>query len=581
MNTTIANEIPRPEYPNPQFQRDNWMNLNGLWEFEFDFGKSGRDRKFYIDGNFTKEIMVPFCPESKLSGIGFTDFIPAVWYKRTVELSDIKGNVFLHFGAVDYKTYVYINGTEVGTHIGGYSSFSFDLSPYVKVGKNEIVVYVEDDLRSGLQPRGKQSSNYYSQGCDYTRTTGIWQTVWLEFLPESYIKNLKYYPDIQNSLLHIQAQLVGVGDFKVKALWNNNICGENSIVKSELTSDTVNISIKLQEVHVWELGKGGLYDLELTFGEDIVTSYFALREVKLCDNKFLLNGKSVFQRTVLDQGFYLDGIYTAKDEMDFVNDIKISMDMGFNGARLHQKVFEPRFLYHCDRMGYMVWGEHGNWGMDLSNPLTLHRFLTEWLEILNRDFNHPAIIGWCPFNETWDYEGRRQIDDIIKVIYQVTKQFDTTRPCIDTSGNFHTITDIYDLHNYTQNVEEFKQCYDDFADGGKIKEPFEDRQHYDYDKKLPLFISEYGGIKLDVENSNQSAWGYGEAPKDATEFLERYKGLTQALLNNKNIMGFCYTQLYDVEQEVNGLYTYSRIPKISPEIIRNINSKPAQIELSN
>lgn len=573
--------IPRPEHPNPQMERMEWRNLNGKWQFEFDFGKSGRDRKLYNKEELSKEITVPFCPESDLSGIGYKDFMWAVWYKRNVDISkeELEKRIILHFGAADYKTYLYVNGKEVGTHIGGYSSFSFDISSYLNEGNNHITVCVEDDVRSGLQPRGKQSGNYYSQGCDYTRTTGIWQTVWLEFLPKDYIKSIKYFPDIANEQLHIQIEAEGTGEIVAQAYWGKNLCGEGRTEKKHMSGDIVNLTVKLSELHLWELGEGGLYDLNIEFNQDRVKSYFGMREVKINGNKFILNGKSVFQRTVLDQGFYPDGIYTAKDEKEFINDIKISMDMGFNGARLHQKVFEPRYLYHCDKMGYMVWGEQGNWGMDLSNSLTLHYFLTEWMEVLKRDFNHPAIIGWCPFNETWDYEGRRQIDDTLRVVYKVTKLFDTTRPCIDTSGNFHTETDIYDIHNYMQDVEEFSQCYDEFREGGKIKEGFQDRQHYDYNKMLPLFISEYGGIKWDVENSNKSAWGYGEAPKTKEEFLERYKGLTECLLNNKNIMGFCYTQLYDVEQEVNGLYTYGRVAKFSPEDIRKINSKMAAIEL--
>lgn len=581
MSEEKLKHIPRPEHPNPQFQRETWMNLNGIWDFEIDFGKSGRDRKFYLDGEFTKQILVPFCPESKLSGIGYTDFMPAVWYRRYIELSNeqINGNVLLHFGAVDYKSYIYINGKEIGSHIGAYSSFCFDITPYVQVGKNEIIVYAEDDVRSGLQPRGKQSKKYYSHGCDYTRTTGIWQTVWLEFTPRYYIKEAKYYPDVDNGLLNIKAELMGTGEFKVRALWQGKPCGEISMIKSQVTGDTLNASIKLQEIHKWEVGKGGLYDLELIFGDDKVSSYFGLREVKTQGNKFLLNGRPVFQRMVLDQGFYPEGIYTAKDEEDLIIDIKISMDMGFNGARLHQKVFEARFLYHCDRLGYMVWGEHGSWGLDISNPYALHIFLTEWLEVLNRDFNHPAVIGWCPFNETSDFNGRRQIDETIRLVYRITKQFDPTRPCIDTSGYIHIETDIYDLHNYIQDVEEFKSCYDELDKGGKIIDNFEDRQGYDYEKMPPLFISEYGGIKWDISNSNQSAWGYGEEPKTKEEFISRYRGLTEALLNNKNIMGFCYTQLYDIEQEVNGLYTYNREPKFDPQIIRAINTQTAQIEL--
>lgn len=574
--------IPRPEHPFPQMERADWINLNGEWDFEFDFGRSGLDRQFNKYGEYTKKIMVPFCPESKLSGIEHKDFIAAVWYRRFIDITEeqLNGTVILHFGAVDYKSIVYINSEEAGNHQGGYSSFGFDITKFLKAGKNEIVVYAEDDNRNGHQPKGKQSSKHYSFGCDYTRTTGIWQTVWLEFMPKSYIKNVKYYPDVNNGIINIEADIVGTGTLSVNATYEGKLCGSRETVVTKACCGNVNLALKLNEIHLWEVGQGRLYDLELTLSDgsscDKVKSYAGLREVRLDGYKFLLNGKSVFQRTVLDQGFYIDGIYTAPTEDDLINDIKISMELGFNGARLHQKIFEPRFLFHCDKMGYLVWGEHANWGLDLSDPSTLHPFMKEWLEAVDRDFNHPSIIGWCPFNETWDYDGRKQYDDTIRLIYRMTKQLDKTRPCIDTSGNYHVETDIYDIHNYNQDVAHFASYYEDFKNGGDFRDDYTHRQYYV--KGTPIFLSEYGGIKWDVENNNESAWGYGEAPKTEEEFIARYKGLTECLLSNPNIMGFCYTQLYDIEQEVNGLYTYDRKPKFDPEIFRVINEQTATIE---
>lgn len=577
--------IPRPEHPFPQMERADWLNLNGEWDFEFDFGKSGRDRRFWEYGEYTRKIVVPFCPESKLSGIEYKDFIPAVWYRRFVDITEkqLDGTVMLHLGAVDYMTVVYVNGAEAGNHQGGYSSFSFDITKFLKIGKNEIVVYAEDDTRSGYQPKGKQSARHYSFGCDYTRTTGIWQTVWLEFMPKSYIKNVKYYPDIQNGILNIAAEIVGTGTFSIDAYFAGKPCGSCDTVVAKKGCGTVRLSLKLDEIHLWEAGNGRLYDLVLTLSDesccDTVKSYAGLREVRLDGYKFLLNGKSVFQRTVLDQGFYMDGIYTAPTEEALIHDIKISMGLGFNGARLHQKIFEPRFLYHCDKMGYLVWGEHASWGLDLSNPATLHPFMREWLEAINRDFNHPSIIGWCPFNETWDYDGRKQYDDTLRLIYRMTKQLDSTRPCIDTSGNYHVETDIYDIHNYHQDVATFASYYEDFKRGGAFRDDYTHRQYYV--KGTPVFLSEYGGIKWDVTKDNVSAWGYGEAPKTEEEFIARYKGLTECLLSNPYIMGFCYTQLYDIEQEVNGLYTYDRKPKFDPTIFRKINEQIAAIELED
>ncbi|HWT73117.1 MAG TPA: glycoside hydrolase family 2 TIM barrel-domain containing protein, partial [Mobilitalea sp.] len=337
----------------------------------------------------------------------------------------------------------------------------------------------------------------------------------------------------------------------------------------------ITANLALNEIHLWGIGEGNLYDLELIFEDDKVKSYFGLREIKMEGMKCLLNGKSIFQRLVLDQGFYPDGIYTAPSEEALIKDIKLSLDMGFYGARLHEKVFEPRFLYHCDKLGYIVWGEHANWGLDLSNPNSLFSFLPEWLEALERDFNHPSIIGWCPFNETWDYDGRKQLDDILRIVYLTTKQFDTTRPCIDTSGNFHVLTDIYDLHDYEQDARKFQTHYEGLITGGSFRDEHEGRQHYT--KDLPVFISEYGGIKWDV-NDSSNGWGYGEAPKTSDEFLFRYDGLTSTLLDNPNICAFCYTQLYDVEQEKNGLYTYERQAKFDPTVIKAINTRKAAIE---
>jgi len=564
--------IPRSEHPFPQFERKTWENLNGEWDFEFDFGRSKLETGILQREEWERKIIVPFCPESKLSGIEHVDFIPAVWYRRKINITEkqLEGRILLHFGAVDYLTKVFINGKEAGSHKGGYSSFKFDITDLLTEGENTLVVYAVDDVRSPLQPIGKQCREYYSRGCDYTRTTGIWQTVWLEFVPKNYIKSFKIFPDYLNGTVTVSAVVEGNGTFEAKAFYDGKEMG----TFSKKTEKNVTGEIALSEIHLWEVGKGRLYDLELTFGDDEVKSYFGLRNVKLDGYKFLINGKSVFQRLVLDQGFYPDGIYTAPTEEDLINDIKISMDVGFNGARLHQKVFEPRFLYHCDRLGYIVWGEFANWGADYSSYQSLEIFLPQWLECVERDFNHPSIIGWCPFNETWDVEGRRQNDEYIRNIYNATKHVDETRPCIDTSGNFHVETDIFDVHDYDQEPEVIKERYDKLMTEGVLVDKFSDRQHY---KGEATFVSEYGGIQWSI-NPGERDWGYGTAPKTEEEFIARYKGLTDALLDNNRMFGFCYTQLYDIEQEQNGLYYYDRTPKFDTEIFRKINSRKAAIE---
>ncbi len=570
--------IPRCEHPKPQFERKNWINLNGEWDFCFDYGRSGLARKLYKNfAEFDKKIIVPFCVESDLSGIGYKDFIYGVWYKRNFTLSsdNIKARTVLHFGAADFKTTVFINSEKVGEHIGGYVSFSFDISDFVTEGENTVVVYCEDDTRNPMIPRGKQSEEFYSHGCDYTRTTGIWQTVWLEFTPHSFIKHCKYYPDYKNGSVSLIGEVIGKGDFSAIAAYEGREVGKVEIKSCE---GTFAAEIKLDEIHLWEVGKGRLYDLELCFGEDKVKSYFGLRNIHFDGYKFMLNGKSVFQRLILDQGFYPDGIYTAPSDEELHNDIKRSMACGFNGARLHEKVFEERFLYHCDKEGYLVWGEYANWGLDHTRPESIYTFLPEWLSEIDRDFNHPAIIGWCPFNETWDMHGCEQFDGLLSLVYRATKTADKTRPCIDTSGNFHVETDIFDLHDYEQNVDIFKENNDKIIETGIPFDRFDDRQKYI--KGQPVFISEYGGIKWSPVdgNSRDVSWGYGDAPQSEEEFKERYKGLTDALLDNPCFFGFCYTQLTDVEQEQNGVYTYDRKEKFPCEFFYNVNSRKAAIE---
>ena len=570
--------IPRSEHPKPQFQRNNWVNLNGQWDFCIDNGRSGKARKFYEDFTaFDKKITVPFCVESELSGIGNKDFMYGVWYKRTIEISaeNTEKRTVLHIGAADYRTTVFVNGSEVGTHTGGYVSFSFDISDFVTSGENTLVIYCEDDTRCPMIPRGKQSEEYYSHSCDYTRTTGIWQTVWLEFTEVSYIKSVKYFPDYRNGTLAVTGEVTGCENLALKASYEGREVGSASI---DNCAGTFSLTLKLSEIHLWEAGHGRLYDLILTFGKDEVRSYFGLRNIWFDGFKFMLNGKSVFQRLILDQGFYPDGIYTAPSDAELLNDIKRSMACGFNGARLHEKVFEERFLYYCDREGYLVWGEYANWGLDHTRPESIYSLLPEWLSEIDRDFNHPAIIGWCPFNETWDMDGRKQYDDVLRLVYRATKTADKTRPCIDTSGNFHVETDIFDLHDYEQKVEIFKENNDKIIGTGIPFDRFEDRQTYK--KGQPVFISEYGGIKWSATdgNSRDVSWGYGDAPKTEEEFKARYKGLTDALLDNPCFFGFCYTQLTDVEQEQNGVYTYDRKEKFPAEFFYNVDSRKAAIE---
>lgn len=581
--------IPRPEHPNPQWERTNWKNLNGTWEFEIDRSNSGIYRELWNKEHLESSITVPFCPESPLSGVNFKDFMLAVWYKKalTFREDELHGNrIILHFGAADFETTVYVNGTPAGLpHVGGYGSFEYDITDKLTVGDNDITVRCYDDTRSPRQAGGKQSPRFESHRCYYTRTTGIWQTVWYEIVPESYIRYARILPDLENVSVTIDAELCGKGDLSAEVYYEGKKVGEASKKKRSVTGQ---LEISLSEKHVWEIGNGRLYDLILRFGKDEVRSYFGLRSVEMNGMKFLLNGKSVFQRLVLDQGFYPDGICTAPTEEMLVKDIQCGLDAGFNGARLHQKVFEPRYLYHADKMGYLVWGEYGNWGLDYSDIANLSTFLPDWLSAIKRDFNHPSVIGWCPFNETWDYgeQKKRQDDALLRIVYEQTKQYDPTRPCIDTSGNYHVITDIFDIHDYDQNPETFKARFDEAYKSHTITErQARCSERQTWDGKLPLFLSEYGGIGFQLVNNDfetgrrKTDWSYGKSTGSYEEFYERYRGLTHALLDNPLMMGFCYTQLTDVEQEKNGLFTYEgRLPKFDMAILSEINKKKAAIE---
>lgn len=572
------------KHPNPQFERKNIQMLNGEWDFGFQ--KAKRGYKFGINSedyatlknNITHKINVPFCIESELSGIGYKDFLNRVWYKRVVTINKGDNRVFLNIGAADYITHLYVNDKLVGSHTGGYTSFKFEITDFVNDGENEIFIICEDDTRNSLVPMGKQSNKKNSYACSYTRTTGIWQSVYIECTPKSHIDNFKIYPSISQNNVSISFDLVGKGNLTCIAKYDGKEVGKT--VVDNATGNTI-VQIPLSEAHLWEVGNGRLYDLELTFGDDTVYSYFGLREVQLDGFKFLLNGKSVFQRLVLDQGYYKKGIYTAQNDEELLQDITLSMGVGFNGARLHQKVFDPRFLYFCDMLGYIVWGEYASWGIDYSNPKAVDIFGAQWAEAVDRDFNHPAIIGWCPFNETWNYHNRKQYNPLIKTIYEYTKAVDHTRPCIDTSGNFHVKTDIYDVHDYRYDPVEFKKSYDKLVETGELYEHVLNdnpgRQKYAGEA---TFVSEYGGIKWETDKEFKS-WGYGVDVKSEEELCTRYCGLTEALIDNEKMLGFCYTQLYDVEQEQNGLFTYERKPKFKQEIydkIKASNTKKAAIE---
>lgn len=572
----------RTEYPRPLLVRKDWLCLNGEWEFEMDTAEVGVYKDFHKRDSLDMKITVPYCPESVLSGIGHTDFIGCVWYRKVFTLPESFAGkrCILHFGAVDYVANVYINGEKVGSHKGGYTPFCFDITDKLVEGENVICVHAVDHERQGKQPAGKQSRELRSRGCSYTRVTGIWQTVWMEPVEDARILGYRSYPNVEACSVTLQVNVTPDAfgkELKVAASYEGKPMGET---KTIVGANVVTVTVPLAEKHLWEIGEGRLYDLSFTLGDDAAEGYFGLREVGLNKKGMTLNGKIFYGRYVLDQGYYPDGIYTAPSDEALKNDIVYSMQLGFNGARLHQKIFEPRFLYWADKLGYLVWGEHANWGLNTHEFNCLANFLPEWLEMVERDFSHPAIIGWIPFNETWDNRatGTHQSDDALRLTYLATKSADPTRPVIDSSGAIHVMTDIHDTHDYEQDPALLKEYYAHIKEGivncQLARRPlYAQRAVY---RGGPVYVSEYGGIKWTDKKDN--AWGYGKSVETEEEFIERYRGLTHVLLDNPDIMAFCYTQLYDVEQECNGLLTYERKFKFDPAIFHEINTKKAAIE---
>ncbi|MBS7624960.1 beta-galactosidase [Candidatus Bathyarchaeota archaeon] len=582
--------VPRPEHPRPDFERKNWINLNGEWQFEIDNAKSGLEKGWNSGRDLSRRIIVPFPPESPLSGIGEKDFMESVWYRRFFKIPDkwLDGRVLLHFGAVDYKATVWVNGHMAGFHKGGFTPFSFDITELLEPGENELTVWAIDECRSGLQPTGKQSHRLKSYGCLYTRVTGIWQTVWLESVPRQYIKYFKVIAEPSSEELFLEFHIggdEGECEFSAQVYDGNKIIAEAKILSFKRVN---HICMRVPDVHLWSPEDPHLYNLVLRLASgdsliDEVSSYVGFREIRRFKNKILLNNQVRFLRFVLDQGYYPDGIYTAPSDDALRRDIELAKDMGFDGARLHQKVFEPRFLYWADKLGYLVAGEFPDWGADLSNATARDSLLDEWISVVKRDFNHPSIIIWTPFNERIISVNDQACVEFIRRVTYITKVMDPTRLIIDCSGYTHVSEeiDIYDAHDYEQNPVIFKEHYANLPEKVSIFKPrpgFLENMPY---KGQPFIVSEYGGTWWNPwEAKPGESWGYGERPKTIEEFIARYRVLTESLLFNENISGFCYTQLYDIEQEANGLYTFDRKPKVDPNIIREINRQKARIEIT-
>lgn len=587
--------IPRPEYPRPQFERADWVNLNGEWTCSIDNVSAGYEKGFTSSDGFETKILVPFAPESKLSGVAHTDFIMGIWYHRQIDVpASWEGkNVLLNFGAVYYKSEIYIDGKLVGRHFGGTSSFSFDITPFVKAGQtHSLVVHAESDLRSHLQPAGKQSLDLNPRGCNYTRTTGIWQTVWMEPVAENALRQVQVDTDIDQGQIVVSPLFYHEGSHKLKVTVTEPDAPKKPAVEKTVTAANNSVVVlPMKKFRTWSPEDPFLYDMKYQVLDaegkviDEVSSYVGMRKVHVEGNRIYLNNSPRYLRLVLDQGYYPDSQWTAPSDEALRHDIELSMKAGFNGARLHQKVFEERFHYWADRMGYLTWGESSSWGMDINLPETARNFLSEWSEIIVRDRNHPSIIVWTAVNEAWDPENL-QFPRFMEDVYALTKQLDRTRPVSTASGGVLVRTDIWTGHRYDQDPKELKKAV--WNDGKLFTFHRNTRLipgTYDfpyYDGKMPYLLDEYGGIKWTNEedmgrraaNNTSVSWGYGKAPASLKEFYTRLEELTDALLSlSEYVCGYCYTQLTDVEQEQNGLYYYSRGEKFDMEKIHSIFSK--------
>jgi beta-galactosidase/beta-glucuronidase len=564
--TQVDPAKPLPDYPRPQLVRAGWQNLNGLW----DYAITPKTNDLTPPATYEGKILVPFAVESALSGVGRTVGKDSLlWYHTTVNTS-AKNNqkTLLHFGAVDWQCDVFVNGQRVGSHQGGYDPFTFDITgKLIKGNRQEVAVRVWDPSNDGPQPRGKQIKNPH--GIWYTPVTGIWQTVWLENVPESYIEATKNIPDIDQSTVTVLVTVKNLqpGDIIRARVWE----GTNMMSQKEVAASEAAV-LPVTNPRLWAPGSPNLYDLTVALVRkgkviDEVKSYFAMRKIsRQADangiQRMLLNNRFVFQYGPLDQGWWPDGLYTAPTEEALAFDIQKTKDMGFNMIRKHVKVEPARWYYHCDRLGMLVWqdmpsGDMGNrWesrpgiaGLGTERKRTSESesiYRREWKSIMDALHNFPSIVVWVPFNEAWGQFKTKEIT-------QWTEQYDPSRLVNSASGgNFYPVGDIMDLHNYPAPAMPSPELFG---------------------KDQVLVLGEFGGLGLPVEGhtwQTKDNWGY-QTFKTSEELYDRYKGFMKDMtdLIRMGISAAVYTQTTDVEVETNGLMTYDRavikvpVPKLA------------------
>ncbi|MBP1039887.1 glycoside hydrolase family 2 [Vagococcus sp. BWB3-3] len=571
-------------HPRPQMAREDWLLLDGEWSFKFDRNDEGLKKKWFQRWTTSEKINVPFTYETELSGIHHEEFVPVVWYQKEVKVEEGKAYL-LHFEGVDYDTQVWVNGEKIGNHQGAYSRFSFQL--FGETDNMTIVVRVEDTQLCS-QPRGKQRWLKDNFGCWYVQTTGIWKSVWLEPIATSHISDIKLTPEIAQQKVACEIQLNDYDRNKSYEVRSTISFEGKTISKTthSLPQELSHLSLSVVDredtgwgLHLWSPETPNLYDLTLELvvddqSVDCVASYFGMRSISIEGSTVLLNGHNLYQRLILDQGYWQESGMTPPSLESLEVDILRIKEMGYNGVRKHQKTEDERFLYLCDKHGLLVWSEMA--ATYEFNDMAIEMFTAEWLKVVKQNYNHPSIITWVPFNESWGigniYDDVKQ-QKFTESIYYLTKAIDSQRPVITNDGWVHTISDIITLHDYEETISLFNKRYED---KNKImtnqlmfnKDFYAFAKGYQYNGQ-PIIVSEFGGIAF----TSEEGWGYGNQVKDDREFMERFDEIHQAIQNLDYVSGYCYTQLTDVEQEVNGLLTPDRQAKVDLSDVRRINER--------
>lgn len=577
------------DHPRPQFRRAEWRSLDGLWRFCFD-----DDAVFSrpTDVSFDRDIQVPYAPEAPLSGIADTGFHSRCWYQRSIAVGDlqrlISDRLVLHFGAVDYRATVWVDGSRVAQHVGGHSQFSIDITDVLSGDNAVITLLAEDDPQDMHKPRGKQDWLAQHHGIWYPRTTGIWRSVWLERVPAAHLSRLRWTPDFSSWCMTLQACIEGGRPGMAlgitlraddRPLAQARVAAAGAAVEHTLHLPDAGIDDVRHDLQ-WSPEHPQLIDATVELLDeqgvvlDRIDGYTAMRSVRTENGLFLLNDRPYPLRMVLDQGYWPGGQMTASSE-ELRADIEAIRHLGFNGARKHQKSEDPRWLYWADRLGLCVWAEMPSaYGF---SDATVHRLCEEWRALVERDLSHPCVVAWVPINESWGVPGLptqpRQVD-LVRALYHMTRALDGTRPVVGNDGWEMPCGDIVSIHDYTDNPEKLLRRYGSREAVAEVlihERPGGGRalllDGYT-GAGLPVMLTEFGGIA--TLQSNEEGWGYSVS-EPGTEFADRYIELLAAVRECQGLQGFCYTQLTDTYLEKNGLMTPEREFKVPPAVIAQAN----------